>query len=102
MTLINLDSVQFYEPPSNANLAGVSALRMSKSDVPTVYEESVTSKTPGSRPQTYDLVEYVNLTGLEEPLDVSCEPAPLLKGNEVHLGGKVKCPYIWRGKHWCV
>lgn len=98
MTLINMDSVQFYEPPSKANLAGVSASTMSKSDVPTVGGESITPEAPGPRPQTYDLVEYVDLTGPEEPLDVCYEPAPHLDGNEVHPGGKVNCPCIWRAK----
>lgn len=102
MTLINLNFIQFYELFFKVNLAGMSISMMLKSDISTVCDKSITLKASESRLQTYDLIKCVDLTGSEELLDVCCESAPHLDGNEVHLKDKVNCSYIWWAKCWCV
>ena len=78
MTLIDLDSVQFYQPSTKANLAGKRPSMASVSDVPVIYKEGYTPTVSKSNDgwggplNDYDLIEVLESTGssLKDPLNL--------------------------------
>ena len=69
MTLIKLDSIQFYQPPIKADLAGKGPFISSVGDVPVVCGEGHTPTVPRSKGgwggslNDYDLIEVLDLCG---------------------------------------
>ena len=69
MTLINLDSIQFYQPPPKADLAGKGPSMSSVGDVPVICGEGHTPMVPrsnggwGGSLNDYDLIEVLDSTG---------------------------------------
>ncbi len=69
MTLINLDSIQFYQPPAKADLAGKRPSMASVGDVSVVCGEGHTPTVPrsnggwGGSLNDYDLIEVLDSTG---------------------------------------
>lgn len=98
MTLINLDSIQFYQTPTKADLAGKKLSMTSVDDVAVIYGEKNAPKVPrssggwGRRLNDYDLIEVPDSTGpsLKDPPDLSYKQAPDLKGTELYAGGNVR------------
>lgn len=96
MTFIDLDTAQFYQPPTRPGQCGDRRVAALNCGVPTAHKErnSPVSLRPSNelsaRLEDYDLIECVDLTGPPptELLDLFCEPALDLNGAEVHAGGK--------------
>ena len=98
MTLINLDSIQFYQPPAKADLVGRRPSMASVGDVPVTCGEGYTPTVPrsnggwGGSLNNYDLIEVLDSTGSssKDPLDLlSCKHTLDLKGTELHAGGNI-------------
>ena len=97
MTLINLDSIQFYRPPVKADLADKRSSMASVNDVSVVCEKryaptvSRSSNEWNERINNNDLIEVLDLIGpsLEDSLDLSYKQAPNLKGTELCAEGNI-------------
>ena len=69
MTLINLDSIQFYQPPTKADLTGKGPSMSSVGDVPVICGEGHTPTVPRSKGgwdgslNDYDLIQVLDSTG---------------------------------------
>ena len=99
MTLINLDSIQFYQPPIKADLAGKRPSMASFGDVPVIYEEGYTPMVPrssdgwGGSLNDYDLSDVLDPTGSSstDPLDLLSHKHTLhLKGTESYAEGNIR------------
>lgn len=104
MPLIDLDFVQFYEGPANADLAGKRPSMALPDDIPVIRREGYTSTAPrsssgwGGQLGNYDLIEVLECTGSlsKDPLDLlSCKQAPDLKGTELYSEGNVCRLWFW-------
>ena len=99
MDFIDLDTAQFYQPPTRTGRRGHRQFVASSRGVPTAHKERDNpvsfgpSNMPSGRLEDYDLIECVDLTGPPtELLDLFCEPAQV-NGAEVHAGGNGH--YLW-------
>ena len=99
MTLINLDSIQFYQPPTKADLAGKGPSMSSVSDVSVVCGDGYTPTLPrshggwGGSLNDYDLIEVLDSTGSssKDPLGLFSYKHTLdLKGTELYAGGNIR------------
>ncbi len=99
MTLIDLDSIQFYQPPTKADLASNRPSVASVGDVPVIYGEGYTPTVPrpnggwGGPLDDYDLIEVLESTGSssKDPLDLlSYKRALDLKSTELYAGGNIR------------
>ena len=98
MTLISLDSIQFYQTPTKADLAGKRPSMTSVDDVGVICGENNAPKVPGSsggwgrRLNDYDLIQVPDSTGpsSKDLLDLSYKQAPDLKSTELCPGGNVR------------
>ncbi len=106
MTLINLDSIQFYQPPTKADLAGKRPSVASVGDVPVICGEGYVPTVPrsnggwGGPLNDYDLIEVLESTGssTKDPLDLlSYKHALDLKGTELYAGGNIRCLCFFLG-----
>ena len=78
MTSINLDSIQFYQPPIKANLAGKQPSMALVDNAPVIYGDGHISRVPrsnggcGGALNNYDLIEVLDSTGSssKDPLDL--------------------------------
>ena len=97
MTLINLDSIQFYQPPTKADFAGKGPSMSLVDDVPVICEEGPTvpiSNGGVGSLNDYDLIEVLDSTGSssKDPLDLlSYKHALDLKDTELYTGGSICC-----------
>ena len=97
MTLVNLDSIQFYQLPVKADLADKRSSMTSVNDVPVICEEryapTVSRSSNGwdERIDNNDQIEVLDLTdpSSEDPLDLSYKQAPNLKGTELCAEGNI-------------
>ena len=97
MTLINLDSIQFYQLPVKAGLADKRSSMASVNDVSVVCEEryaptiSRSSNEWNERIDNNDLIKVLDLIGpsSEDPLDLSYKQAPNLKSTELCAQGNI-------------
>lgn len=95
MTLINLDSIQFYQLPVKADLADKRSSMTSINDDSAVCEKryaptvSRSSNKWDERIDNNDLIEVLDLTGpsSQDPFDLSYKQAPNLKGIELCAEG---------------
>ncbi len=99
MTLIDLDSIHFYQPPSKADLASKRPSMASVGDVPVICGEAYTPTVPRSNGRwggplnDYDLTEAIDSTGSssKDPRDLlSYKHALDLKGTELYAGGNIR------------
>ena len=99
MTLIDLDSIHFYQPPSKADLASKRPSMASVGDIPVIYVEGYTPTVPrsnggwGRSLNDYDLIEVLDLTGSSsiDPLDLLSYKHILdLKGTKLYAGGNIR------------
>ena len=99
MILINLDSIQFYQPPIKADLVGKRPSMASVGDVPVICEEGYAPRDPrssggwGGSLNDYDLSEVLDPTGSSstDPLDLLSHKHTLdLKGTESYAGGNIR------------
>ena len=99
MTLIDLDSIHFYQPPSRADLASKRPSMASVGDVPVICGEAYTPTVPrsnggwGGPLNNYDLIEVIDSTGSssKDPLNMlSYKHALDLKGTELYAGGNIR------------
>ncbi len=95
MTLIDLDSIQFYQPSTKADLAGKRPSMALVSDVPVIYEEGYTPTVSrsnggwGGPLNDYDLIEVLESTGSssKDPHDLlSYKRAQELQQSGLRLG----------------
>ena len=95
MTLIDLDFIQFYQPPTKADLADKRPSVASVGDVPLVYGEGYTPTVPrsnggwGGPLNDYDLIEVLESTGSssKDPLHfLSYKRAQELQQSGLRLG----------------
>ena len=97
MTLINLDSIQFYQPPTKADLAGKGPSMSSVGDIPVICGEGPTVPIPNGGVGSfndYDLIEVVDSTGSssKDPLNLLLYKHVLnLKDTELYTGGSICC-----------
>ena len=96
MTLIDLDSIHFYQPPSKADLASKRPSMASVGDIPVICGEGYTPTVPrsnggwGGPLNDYDPIEVLDSTGSssKDPLNLlSYKHAMDLKGTELYAGG---------------
>ena len=99
MTLIDLDSIQFYQNPNESGLAGKRLSVASVSSIPIICEEGYTPTVPrpsggwGGRLNDYDLSQVLDLTSAssKDLLDLlSYKEALDLKGTELYAGGNFR------------
>lgn len=98
MTLINFDSIQFYQTPTKADLAGKKPSMTSVDDVAVICGENNAPKVPrssrgwGKRLNNYDFIEVPDSTGSspKDSPDLFYKQAPDLKGTELYAGGNVR------------
>jgi hypothetical protein len=98
--LIDLDPVQMYQAPAEADLASERLSMMSISNVSVICGERNASGLPGRiggwgrRLDHYNLIEYLNFTGWSSshPFDLSPKPAPDLKGTKLYARGNIHYP----------
>jgi len=103
MTLIDLDSIQFYRAPTKADLAGKRPSMASIGDVSVICGDGCAPTVPrssggwGGRLDDCDLIEVLDLTGTssKDPLDLSYKQASDLKGTELYAGGNVRRLWFW-------
>ena len=96
MTSINLDSIQFYQPPTKADLAGKGPSMASVDNAPVICGQGHTPRVPrsnggwGGPLNDYDPIVVLDSTGSssKDPLDLlSYKHAMDLKGTELYAGG---------------
>ncbi len=99
MTLIDLDSIHFYQPPSKADLASKRPSIASVGDVPVICGEGYTPTVPrsnggwGGSLNDYDLIKVLDSTGSssKDPLNLFSYKHTLdLKGTELYAGGNIR------------
>ena len=99
MTLIDLDSIHFYQPPSKADSTGKRPSMASVGDVPVICGEGYTPTVArsngawGGSLNNYDLIEVLDSTSSssKDPLDLlSCKHTLDLKGTELYAGGNIR------------
>ena len=99
MTLINLDSIQFYQPPIKADLAGKGSSMASVGDASVICGEGHTPTVHrsnggwGGPLNDYDLIEVLNSTSSssKDPLNLLSHKHTLnLKSTEISAGGKIR------------
>ncbi len=99
MTLINLDSIQFYQPPTKADLAGKRPSVASVGDVPVICEEGYVPTVPrsnggwGESLNDYNLIAVLDSTGSssKDRLDLLSSKHTLdLKGSELYAEGNIR------------
>lgn len=98
MTLINLDSIQFYQLPVKTDLTDKrSSMASVNEDIHVICEERNALKVSRSsnewdeRIDKNDQIEVLDLTGpsSEDPLDPSYKQAPNLKSTELCAEGNI-------------
>ena len=103
MTLIDLDSIYFYQPPSKADLTSKRPSMASVGDVPVIYGEGYIPTVPrsnggwGRSLNDYDLIEVLDSTGSssKDPLDLLSFKHTLdLKGTESYAEGSIRRLYF--------
>ncbi len=96
MTSINLDSIQFYQPPTKANLAGKGPSMALVDNAPVICGQGHPPRVPrsnggwGGPLNDYDPIEVLDSTGSssKDPLDLLSYKHTLdLKGTELYAGG---------------
>ena len=99
MTSINLDSIQFYQPPTKADLATKGPPKASVDNAPIICGQGHTPRVPRSNGgwdgplYDYDSIEVLDSTGSssKDPLDLlSYKHALDLKGTELYAGGNIR------------
>lgn len=99
MAFVDMNSIDFYQPSTRADLPskrrpaalslGVSMASRQSSSGPTLGQSIELSE----RLPNYDLIEFLDMSGPapKESFDPFCEPATELNGGEVDAGGKITC-----------
>ena len=99
MTLINLDSIQFYQPPIKANLTGKRPSMASVGDAPVICEDGYTPRVFrssggwGGSLNDYDSSEVLDPIGSSstDPLNLLSHKHILdLKGTELYAEGSIR------------
>ena len=99
MTLINMDTVQFYQPAKTIGQSKDGQLTVSSGHVPTTYGKGSSPPALGLNkgwsgvPRDYDLIEIVDMTSPppEEPFNPFQGPARDLDITEKDAQGTILC-----------
>lgn len=97
MTLINLNSIPFYQLPVKVDLANKWSLEVSINDIPVICEERYTPTVSRSSNEwdeqidNNDQIEVFDLAGplSENPLNLFYKQAPNLKDTELYAKGNI-------------
>lgn len=93
---LDMNSIDFYQPPTKAGMPGNRRPTMSNLGVPTASGQGnsatalILNNEPSGRFQDYDLVEFLDMSAPEPKgfFNSFCEPAPELNGIEVDAKSK--------------